>query len=180
MYKRQPPHLLIPHLGPHPSMSGDELTGATNASFSPQVPLQSQSRWLRLPPAHTNEQLRPCHHPTNLARSSPLTTHLILRPNAEYDLNHIHAANLRKSKDAYTVNKSRPAGTHYWPFPTTRLEFFCFSSDVHKSFFFLLREEILLGEGGWMEGCPVAAGEWRLRAVAASPWVFPAWWGRAS
>lgn len=63
---RSPPHLPIPHRGPHPSMSGDALTGATNASFSPQVPLQSQSRWLRLPPAHTNEQLRPCHHPTNL------------------------------------------------------------------------------------------------------------------
>ena len=43
------------------------------------------------------------------ARSSPLTTHQILRPYAEYDLNHIHAANLRKSKAAYTVNKSRPA-----------------------------------------------------------------------
>ena len=28
--------------------------------------MQSQSRWLRLPPAHTKEQLRPCHHPTNL------------------------------------------------------------------------------------------------------------------
>ena len=31
-----------------------------------------------------------------------------------------------------------------------------------------------------MEGCPVAAGEWRLRAVAASPWVLPNSWGRAS
>ena len=229
---RSPPHLPIPHRGPHPSTSGDALTGATNASFSPQVPLQSQSRWLRLPPAHTNEQLRPCHHPTNLphqyhhspqliglhqrhpqrphhlpsgyallppmstahqpvryltlmtspnvlrsplkqqkphmprtthgtltlnfigvgltpspcrhayprlprttpplqeqhsqlqttfpypppielslpcARSSPLTTHQILRPYAENDINHNHAANLRKSKAAYTVNKSRPA-----------------------------------------------------------------------
>ena len=38
------------------------------------------------------------------ARSSPPTLR-ILRPNAEYDLNHIHAANLRKSKAAYTVNK---------------------------------------------------------------------------
>ena len=34
--------------------------------------------------------------------------------------------------------------------------------------------------GGWMAGSPVTAGEWRSRAVATSPWVFPAWRGRAS
>ena len=49
--------------------------------------------------------------------------------------------------------------------------------------YFLLREEFshLLVEGDWVVGGgPVAAGEWRLRAVAAPPWVFPGWRGRAS
>ena len=100
------------------------------------------------------------------ARSSPPTLR-ILRPYVENDINHNHAANLRKSKAAYTVNKSRPACRHYWPFPTTRLEFFCFSSDVHKSFFFFFIERgnfrtYWWREIGWLGEAPVTAGEWRL------------------
>ena len=42
------------------------------------------------------------------------------------------------------------------------------------------KKEFLV-EGDWVVGGgPVTAGEWRLRAVAAPPWVFPAWRGRAS
>ena len=87
------------------------------------------------------------------------------------------------TKLSYTANKSRPAWRHYWPFPTTRLEFSRFSSDNHNFFFFYWERKFshLLVEGDWVVGGgPVTAGEWRLRAVAAPPWVFPAWWGRAS
>ena len=77
------------------------------------------------------------------------------------------------------------AVTRYFQFEDVELRIsFDFKKIKKKSKFSLrvtfLREEILLGEGGWMEGCPVAAGEWRLRAVAASPWVLPNSWGRAS
>ena len=47
-------------------------------------------------------------------------------------------------------------------------------------FFFFIERGNFGWRGGWVEGRPVTAGEWRSRAVATSPWVFPAWRGRAS
>ena len=51
-----------------------------------------------------------------------------------------------------------------------------FPSSGHKN---EKREILGRREVGW-RGAPVTAGAWRLRAVAASPWVLPNSWGRAS